>query len=75
MFGYCVMMSGGLISFSAKNMKVIANSSCEAEYVATAYAAKELDFVRNLCHELEIILQGPIILAVDNTAAIDIIKA
>ena len=74
MFGYVVFLCGGMISFAAKNMTVVAQSSCEAEYVATAYTCKELDFVRNLCSELDIGLSHPAMLMVDNSAAIDIIK-
>ena len=72
MFGYCVFMYGGLISFAAKRLKVIALSSAEAEYAAASYTSKEVMFVRNVCDSLGIKLNGPTILAVDNEAAIKI---
>ena len=72
MFGYCIFMYGGLISFAAKRLKVIALSSAEAEYAAASYTSKEVMFVRNVCDSLGIKLNGPTILAVDNEAAIKI---
>ena len=44
----------------------------EAEYAAASYASKEVAFVRNVCLELELGLDGPVCLAVDNEAAIKI---
>ena len=72
MFGYCVFMYGGLISFAAKRLKVIALSSAEAEYAAASYTSKEVMFIRNVFDSLGIKLNGPTILAVDNEAAIKI---
>ena len=72
MFGYGIYLYGGLISYSSKQLKTVAFSSCEAEYAAASYACKEVEFVRNICADMGIILQGRLVLAVDNTAAIDI---
>ena len=38
MFGFCIYLFGGIVSFASKQLKVIAFSSCEAEYAACAYA-------------------------------------
>ena len=72
MFGYCVYLYGGPISFEAKRLKVVALSSAEAEYAAASYSCKEIAFIRNVCNSLSIPLDGPTILAVDNQAAIKI---
>ena len=56
----------------AKRLKVVALSSAEAEYAAAAYTCKEIAFVRNLCKDLGVQLDGPTVLAVDNQAAIKI---
>ena len=72
MFGYCVYLHGGPISFAAKRLKVVALSSAEAEYAAASYTCKEIAFVRNVCDSLGIKLNGPTVLAVDNQAAIKI---
>ena len=37
MFGFVVYLFGGIVSFASKQLKVIAFSSCEAEYAACAY--------------------------------------
>ena len=72
MFGYVVFLHGGPVAFAAKRLKVVALSSAEAEYAAASYACKEVAFVRNVCLELGLNLNGPMCLAVDNTAAITI---
>ena len=72
MFGYCIYLFGGLISFTSKQMKIVALSSCEAEYVAATACCKEIKFVRNICAEMGLQFNGPLVLCVDNTAAIDV---
>ena len=72
MFGYVLYLYGGPISFASKRIKVITQSSAEAEYAAAAYACKEIAFVRKLCDFLGVGLSGPTVLAVDNKAAIEI---
>jgi len=70
--GYSVFMSGAPITWSSRKLNVIADSSALAEYSAASAATKELGFIRNLLNELDVGLQGPFALAVDNTAAIKI---
>ena len=72
MFGYSVYLYGGLVSFASKQLKTVAFSSCEAEYAAASYACKEIEFVRNICSDMGVQLHGRLVLAVDNTACIDI---
>lgn len=72
MFGYGIYLFGGLVSFASKQLKVVAFSSCEAEYAAASYCCKEIEFVRNICSDLGVTLHGRLILALDNTAAIDV---
>ena len=43
-----------------------------AEYSAVSAASKEIAFVRNLLFELDMVVLGPVINAVDNNAAIKI---
>jgi hypothetical protein len=70
--GYCVLMAGGPIAFSSRKLNVIADSSALAEYSAASACTKENTFVRNLLSELGYCISGPVILGVDNTAAIKI---
>ena len=72
MFGFGIYLYGSLVSFSSKQLKTVAFSSCEAEYAAASYTCKEIEFVRNICSDMGVVLQGRLVLAVDNTAAIDI---
>jgi hypothetical protein len=60
------------VAYVSKLLKIVAWSSCEAEYAASAYAVKEINFIRNICSELQCPLQGSLVLAVDNTAAINV---
>ena len=72
MFGYCINLFGGTVSFASKQLKTVAFSSCEAEYAAASYACKEIEFVRNICADMGVLLHGRLVLAVDNTACIDV---
>ena len=72
MFGFVVYFYGAPVSFAAKNLKIIAMSSAEAEYAAAAYACKEIVFVRNVLSDLGFNITKPTVLAVDNKAAIQI---
>ena len=69
--GYGVFMAGGIVSYSSRLLKIVANSSCEAEYAAASLASQELRFIRNLLDDIGFPIIGPIVLAVDNTSAID----
>jgi hypothetical protein len=71
-FGYVIFLGNGPVAYVSKLLKIVAWSSCEAEYAASAYAVKEINFIRNICSELQCPLQGSLVLAVDNTAAIDV---
>ena len=75
MFGYSVTLYGGIVSFASKQLKTVAFSSCEAEYAAASFACKEIEFIRNICDDMGVTLHDRLILAVDNTAAIDIAHA
>ena len=70
-YGYVSFMSGGPVSFVAKNLKS-AGSSCEAEYSAAAYASRDVTFIRSICSDLGYPLRNKLVLGVDNTAAIDV---
>ena len=72
MFGFGIYLYGGLVSYASKQLKTVAFSSCEAEYAAASYTCKEIEFIRNICDDMGVTLQGRLVLAVDNTAAIDI---
>jgi hypothetical protein len=62
----------GLISYASKQLKTVAFSSCEAEYAAASFTCKEIEFVRNICDDMGVTLYGRLVLAVDNSACIDV---
>ena len=70
--GYVVFMAGGPVAFSSRKLNIIADSSALAEYSAGSACSKELTYVRNLQTELGNLLDGPIVMGVDNTACIKI---
>ena len=72
MFGYGIYLYGSLISYASKQLKTVAFSSCEAEYAAGSFACKEIEFVRYICADMGVVLNGRLVLAVDNTACMDI---
>ena len=72
MFGYVIYFFGSIVSYASKHMKIVALSSAEAEYAASAYTCKEIQFIRNVLKDLEYDISSPTILAVDNEAAIKI---
>ena len=72
MFGYAIYLHGSLISYASKQLKTVAFSSAEAEYAAASFTCKEIEFLRNLASDMGVCLNGRLVIAVDNTAAIDI---
>ena len=72
-YGYVIYLFGGVVSFASKYLKVVALSSAEAEYAAASQTCRELTFVRKVCTDLGLEIQGRVCVAVDNTAAISII--
>jgi len=51
--GYCVSISGNLISWKGKKQSVVARSSTEAEYRAMSSATCELVWLKKLFQELQ----------------------
>ena len=70
--GYAVWLAGGVIAWASRKLNIIADSSAYAEYSAASATTKELSFIRNLLTELRAPIKGPIVMAVDNKAAIKI---
>jgi hypothetical protein len=73
-YGYGIFLANGCISYLSKQLKLVCESSCEAEYAAVAYASKELRFLVNLMNELGLSIQAPFVSFIDNSAAIDVAK-
>ena len=52
-YGYGIFLANGCVSYLSKQLKLVCESSCEAEYAAVAYSSKELRFLVNLMNELQ----------------------
>ncbi|KAK2443673.1 putative mitochondrial protein [Trifolium repens] len=72
--GYVCMLNGASICWSSKKQPVTALSSCEAEYIASTYAAYQLIWLESLMRELKCQLKLPLKLLVDNKSAINLAR-
>lgn len=68
--GYCCSLGSGFITWSARQQKTIALSTCEAEYVAASEAGKEVAWLRMLLRELDFPQLSASPLMCDNNGAI-----
>ncbi|GBE87159.1 hypothetical protein SCP_1004060 [Sparassis crispa] len=72
--GYLFKLGNGMITWSSKKQTTVASSTTEAEYMASAEAAKEAMWLQTLFKEIGFEQQDPTILFEDNTVAISIAR-
>ena len=72
--GWCIMYAGAVASYGSKRQACIALSSTEAEIMAASQAAAEILYVRGLLREMGVTLDGPTVLYVDNSGAVELSK-
>ena len=72
--GYTIKYGGASISYQAKKLKLVAQSSAEAETAVYALAARNLQFTLHLFEFLDKPQQLPIRIYTDNSATRDSIK-
>ena len=70
--GYGFTLGSGLISWTTHKQKMVATSSCEAEYTAAFEAAKETIWLRNLLINIGFPQNSPTTILCDNNAAINL---
>jgi hypothetical protein len=68
--GYIIYMHGVPICWKSSLQKSVTLSSCEAEWVALSEAVKDIIFIINLCDSMQIKIQLPVTVRVDNIGAI-----
>ena len=68
--GYCFSLGSGVVSWSSKKQKTIADSTCAAEYMAASEAGRELVWMRTLLRELGFEPPHATPLLCDNSAAV-----
>ncbi|MGB1481629.1 MAG: reverse transcriptase domain-containing protein [Flavobacteriales bacterium] len=73
--GFIFFINGGAVSWKSRTQKCVAQSSAEAEYIASSETAKEAVWLRSLISTVKgREIEEPTMLNVDNQAAISIIK-
>jgi hypothetical protein len=70
--GWVVFIQGGPVIWRVLKADAVAQSTCEAEYMAAAYCAMDVHYIRQLLEELDIgiTFSGPTDVFVDNRAAL-----
>jgi hypothetical protein len=53
--GFVFYLNGGVVSWKSSKQDTIADSTMEAEYIATSEAAKEVVWIRNFVSELGVV--------------------
>ena len=72
--GYLIMFYNGPLDWSVRIIKVICHSSAEAEIAAGCMMGKRIPFIRQLLSDCMFKLDRPIIIFLDNTAALALIE-
>ncbi|KAG7597976.1 Retrotransposon Copia-like N-terminal [Arabidopsis suecica] len=70
--GYCMFLGNSLISWKSKKQPTVSMSSAESEYRAMGFSVKEVIWLVNLLHELQVPQSKSVALFCDSTAAIHI---
>jgi len=70
--GYCMFLSGNLVTWKSKKQNVVARSSVEAEFRAMAQGVCELLWMRIILNDLQVACEEPMILYCDNKSVISI---
>ena len=71
---YCFSLGDGVISWAARKQKTVAQSTCDAEYIACSEAARECMWLRMLTSEIDLPQLHPTPLLTDNEAALALAK-
>lgn len=68
--GYVVLVDGAAVVWNSKLQPTVATSTVEAEYMASASAARELIWLRNILSDIGMKPEGPLLIKGDNQGAI-----
>jgi hypothetical protein len=71
---YCFSLGDGVVSWAARKQKTVAQSTCDAEYIACSEAARECMWLRMLTAEIELPQANPTPVLTDNEAALALAK-
>ncbi|KAH9718448.1 hypothetical protein KPL71_022235 [Citrus sinensis] len=67
--GYCVYLGNNLVAWSSRKQGVVARSIAESEYRAMAVCSVEITWISSLLNELELKVQGTLVILSDSTSA------
>lgn len=67
--GYCFSLGSGAISWSSRRQRIVADSTCYAEYIAAHAASRECMWLRFFLSGIHHPPHGPTPLMIDNNAA------
>ena len=67
--GMITTVNGTAVSWRSKLIRLVAKSTCHAEYLAAFEGAREIQWLRMLLEEVGFDLQGPSMMLEDNAAA------
>jgi len=67
--GVIIMFGGGMVDWMSRLIKVICHSTAEAEICAGCFGTKRIAYVRNYIIGLGMLVVGPVLHIIDNTAA------
>jgi hypothetical protein len=68
--GYCFTLGSNMITWSARQQKLVSLSTCEAEYIAASDASKEVAWLHTLLHEIKFMQPSATPLLCNNTGRI-----
>ena len=76
MSGYIFILNGGAICWKSFKQHIVADSICEAEYIAASDTVKKAVWLRKFITELRVAssLVGPVLLYCDSSGAIALVK-
>src|SRR5882724_10294411 len=68
--GYAFILTGGAISWKSKKQASVSLSTTEAEYYALGIACQDAIWIKQICQELRMPLNNPILIYSDNAGAV-----
>lgn len=72
--GRIFYMNGGTISWACHKQSIVAQSSCEAEFISIAEAVNEVKWLRQLLEEMHIKIESATTIYEDNQGCIELVR-
>lgn len=72
--GYIIMLHNGPVDWSSKKLRIVADSTCEAETATASRAVKPLLFIRELLNTMGVPTRGATLFMVENQAMMQMVQ-